>query len=94
MHVDENADPGSLMRLIMIRVMMNHQIDELGLVRCLDTKTGDECDVLFVPAMDQDGEIHAIPGFPIPADDTQEMLARYVPIDQLPKNNPTKFYNN
>jgi hypothetical protein len=82
------------MRLIMIRVMMNHQIDELGLIRCLDTKTGDECDVLFVPAMDQDGEIHAIPGFPIPVDSTHEMLERYVPLDQLPKNNPTKFYNN
>jgi hypothetical protein len=94
MHVDDNIDPGSLMRLIMIRVMMNHQIDELGLVRCLDTKTGDECDVLFVPAMDADGEVHPIPGFPIPVDDTKELLQRYVPLDQLPKNNPTKFYNN
>jgi hypothetical protein len=44
--------------------------------------------------MDQDGEIHAIPGFPIPVDDTHEMLDRYVPVDQLPKTNPTKFYNN
>jgi hypothetical protein len=78
----------------MIRVMMNQQIDELELVRCLDTKTGEECDVLFVPAMDQDGEIHAIPGFPIPVDDTHEMLDRYVPVDQLAKTNPTKFYNN
>lgn len=82
------------MRLIMIRVMLNHQADELSLVRCLDTNTGQECDVLFVPAMDQDGDIVAIPGFPVPCDDTNELVRRYVPLDQLPKTNSSQFYNN
>lgn len=82
------------MRLIMIRAMLNHQVDELELVRCLDTKTGDECDVLFVPAMDTDGDIHLIPGFPVPCDNTHELLSRYVPVSVLPKTNQSKYYNN
>lgn len=94
MHVDTETDPTALMRLIMIRVMLNHQADELELIRCLDVKTGDECDVLFVPAMDAEGDVHMIPGFPVPSDDTNEMLERYVPLAQLPKTNATKFYNN
>lgn len=94
MHVDQDTDPTALMRVIMIRAMLNHQQDELGLVRCLDTKTGEECDVLFVPAMDTDGGIHPIPGFPVPVDDTNELLARYVPVAQLPKTNPSNFKNN
>jgi hypothetical protein len=94
MHVDDLTEPDSLMRLIMIRVMLNHQADELELVRCLDTKTGDECDVVFVPAMDADGDIHLIPGFPVPVDNTHELLARYVPVANLPKSNPSKYYNN
>lgn len=94
MHIDEAVDPTALMRIIMIRVMLNHQADELELIRCLDTKTGDECDVVFVPAMDGEGDIHMIPGFPVPVDDTNELLARYVPVSVLPKPNPTKFYNN
>lgn len=94
MHVDTETDPTALMRLIMIRVMLNHQADELELVRCLDTKTGDECDVVFVPAMDADGDIHLIPGFPVPVDNTHELLARYVPVASLPKSNPSKYYNN
>lgn len=94
MHVDENTDPGSLIRLIMIRVMLDKQVDELGLIRCLDTKTGEECDVLFVPAMDQDGFVRPIPGFPVPVDDTNELLERYVPLSKLPKTNPADFRNN
>lgn len=94
MHVDSNADPTALMRIIMIRVMLNHQADELELIRCLDTKTGDECDVLFIPALDDDGRSFQIPGFPVPVDNTNELLARYVPVADLPKTNPSKFYNN
>ena len=82
------------MRLVMIRVMLNHQADELELVRCLDIKTGDECDVLFVPSMDEEGGIHMIPGFPVPVDNTQELLSRYIPVSELPKSNPSKYYNN
>lgn len=94
MHVDEAADPTALMRIIMLRAMLNHQQDELELVRCLDLKTGEECDVVFVPAMDEEGDIHLIPGFPVPVDNTQELLARYVPVASLPKTNPSKYYNN
>ena len=94
MHVDEAADPTALMRIIMLRAMLNHQQDELELVRCLDLKTGEECDVVFVPAMDEEGDIHLIPGFPVPIDDTNQLLARYVPVSELPKTNPSKFYNN
>jgi hypothetical protein len=94
MHVDKDADPGSLMRLLMLRVMLNDQADEVGIVRCLDIKTGDECDVVFIPAMDAAGEVYPIPGFPVPIDDTNELLHRYVPVAQLAKTNPTKYYNN
>lgn len=94
MHVDEAADPTALMRIIMLRAMLNHQQDELELVRCLDLKTGEECDVVFVPAMDEEGDIHLIPGFPVPVDDTNQLLARYVPVSELPKTNPSNYKNN
>lgn len=94
MHIDEDTDPTALMRVIMIRAMLNHQQDELELVRCLDIKTGEECDVLYVPAMDTEGDVHLIPGFPVPVDDTNELLSRYVPVSQLPKTNPCNYKNN
>lgn len=94
MNIDEDADPTSVMRVIMLRVMLNTQSDELELTHCLDTKTGEECDVVFVPVISDQGDPLMIPGFPVPTDNVREMMARYVPISQLPKTNPAGYYNN
>ncbi len=94
MHIHSNIDTESVVRLNLLRRLILHSPDDIELVHCLDIKTGDECDVVFVPALDEDGVVYLIPGFPVPVDNSDELINRYVPVSQLAKSNPTKFYNN
>lgn len=92
---DESVDPTSIIRLSVIRLFLANRFEDCEIVRCLDVKTGETCDVLFIPAMDPDtGEVYMTPAFAIPESDMDEQEYRYTPVNQLAKNNPTNFKNN
>jgi hypothetical protein len=91
----EPVDPGALIRLSVIRLFLAHKPEDCEIIKCLDTKTGLTCDVLFIPAMDPDtGDIHMTPAFAIPESNLSDQEDRYIPLDTLPKTSPIDFKNN
>lgn len=91
----EQVDPAALVRLSIIRLFMVNRPEDCEIVRCLDTKTGKTCDVLFIPAMDPDTHcIHMTPAFAIPESDIEEQESRFLPLCTLPKTSPMDFQNN
>jgi hypothetical protein len=96
---DETShDPTSLIRLGVIRIILANSFDDVEIVRCLDTYTGKPCDVVFIPAKDpnEDGEdsVFMMPTFPLPEQEVEAQLDRYIPLDTLPKTNQTDYKNN
>ena len=93
-----SADPMSLIRLGVIRIILANSFDDIEIVRCLDTYTGKPCDVVFIPAKDpdEDGEdsIFMMPAFALPNPEVQSQMERFIPLDSLPTNNQTNYKNN
>lgn len=91
----ESIDPGALIRVSIIRLFLSNRFEECEIVKCLDSKTGETCHVLFIPAMDpDDGCIYMTPAFAIPESDIDEQESRFLPLNALPKTNPANFKNN
>ena len=91
----EPVDSTAMLRLSVIRLILANNFDDCEIIKCLDTKTGDTCNVLFLPAMDpDDGDVYMTPAFAIPESDISEQESRYLPVDTLPRTNLTNFKNN
>jgi hypothetical protein len=91
----EPVDPGALIRLSVIRLFLANRFEDCEIVKCLDCKTGETCDVLFIPAMDPDDEIiYMTPAFVIPEPDIIAQEGRYIPVETLLKTSPVDFKNN
>ena len=91
----ESEDPTAIVRLSIIRLFLTNRFEDCEIVKCLDTKTGETCDVLFIPAMDPDtGETYMTPAFAIPESQMEEQELRFLPLCSLPKTNPVNFKNN
>jgi hypothetical protein len=91
----EPIDPGSILRLEVIRLFLSNRYEDCEVIRCLDVKTGEACDVLFIPAMDPDtDEMHMTPTFAIPESSLEDQEFRYIPVTMLAKTNPANFKNN
>lgn len=91
----EPVDPTAMLRLSVIRLILANNFDDCEIVRCLDTKTGETCNVLFLPAMDPDGsDVFMTPAFAIPESDISDQERRYLPLDTLPKTSLVNFKNN
>lgn len=91
----ESVDPAAMVRLSVIRLFLANRPEDCDVVRCLDTRTGMTCDVMFIPAMNPDtGELHMTPAFPLPESDLEEQESRYLPLATLPKTSQQNFKNN
>ena len=91
----ESVDPMAFLRLAVLRLFLANRPEDCEVIKCLDTKTGLTCDVLFIPAMDPDtGDIHMTPAFAIPESNLSDQEDRYIPLDTLPKTSPINFKNN
>lgn len=92
---DKLIDPESFIRLSIVRLILAERFDDCEIVRCLDTKTGETCDVAFLPAMDmQTGKVYMTPAFPVPEAKMEKQEARYLPVEDLPKTNEQNYKNN
>ena len=91
----ESVDPGALIRLSVIRLFLANRFEDCEIVKCLDCKTGETCNVLFIPAMDPDDDtVYMTPAFAIPEPDMVSQEDRYLPHETLLKTSPIDFKNN
>jgi hypothetical protein len=91
----ESEDPGALIRLSVIRLFLANRFEDCEIVKCLDCKTGETCNVVFIPAMDpDDSTIYMTPAFAIPESDMISQESRYLPLETLLKTSPIDFKNN
>jgi hypothetical protein len=90
-----NTDPRSKAKVEIIGLFLANCPEDCEIVKCLDVKTGELCDVLFIPALDpNDSVLYMTPAFPIPESDIATQLSRYIPVNKLDNTSPLNYKNN